>query len=458
MDSSRPDRSSRNGAPSLTGPGDRPCRRDGVTFAPVRRACRWPARALSPWSLLVAAVWLGRPGSTGPGGFVPSDPPSATIVETPEPSASPSRRRRRPRRRRHRPRPRRRRPPPTPTAAPTIGACAPPTLRPGSPMWEGAAGSRIADVEVTNTGRDACTLEKLGAPSSSMVPAGSSSMAATPATRSVIELVSERTAHDARRGRQLLRPRPGRPRRASRSSCATATGSSPHRPRRPTRPSRRATVRANPAVIGMHPWATLMRGAATQSLVATLLIAAGCLDPRRQCRRRRPWRNSSDRSSSSEWTEPPHRRICSAGSVVGRSVASSCSARTSRPGAALIALTAKLQAAAAAGGQPQLPDRHRPGGRRRQADPVGATDDLGAGRWAAIGSASVAHERRAGDTGAALHRLGIDIDLAPGRRYRSRRHRSCTSEGRTWSISASRRALLADAFASGLQSRGVLRP
>ena len=31
-------------------------------------------------------------------------------------------------------------------------------------MWEGAAGSRIADVEVTNTGSAACTLEKLQRP------------------------------------------------------------------------------------------------------------------------------------------------------------------------------------------------------------------------------------------------------------------------------------------------------
>jgi len=31
-------------------------------------------------------------------------------------------------------------------------------------MWEGAAGSRIADVEVANTGRVACLLEKLERP------------------------------------------------------------------------------------------------------------------------------------------------------------------------------------------------------------------------------------------------------------------------------------------------------
>jgi len=31
-------------------------------------------------------------------------------------------------------------------------------------MWEGAAGSRIADIEVTNSGRDTCTLAKLERP------------------------------------------------------------------------------------------------------------------------------------------------------------------------------------------------------------------------------------------------------------------------------------------------------
>ena len=70
-----------------------------------------------------------------------------------------------------------------------------------------------------------------------------------------------------------------------------------------------------------------------------------------------------------------------------------------------------------------------------------------------IGSASVARTQGA-DTGAALHALGIDIDFAPvadiattnGFMYR---------DGRTWSISAVKTALLADAFATGLESKGV---
>ena len=71
-----------------------------------------------------------------------------------------------------------------------------------------------------------------------------------------------------------------------------------------------------------------------------------------------------------------------------------------------------------------------------------------------IGSASVARTQGA-DTGAALHALGIDIDFAPvadiattnGFMYR---------DGRTWSISAVKTALLADAFATGLESKGVV--
>ena len=53
---------------------------------------------------------------------------------------------------------------PTPTATPKIGACTPAALAAKITLWEGAAGSRIAHVEVTNSGRDACTLEKLERP------------------------------------------------------------------------------------------------------------------------------------------------------------------------------------------------------------------------------------------------------------------------------------------------------
>jgi len=111
--------------------------------------------------LLATAVWLGRPGSTGPGAVVPTGSPSATIVETPAPSDSPT--------------PTETATPsstpaPTPTVAPTpratprIGACAAVAMAATISLWEGAAGSRIAHVEVTNSGRDTCTLERLERP------------------------------------------------------------------------------------------------------------------------------------------------------------------------------------------------------------------------------------------------------------------------------------------------------
>jgi hypothetical protein len=113
--------------------------------------------------LLGAALWLGRPGSTGPGAVIPAGSPSAAIVETPAPSIIPA------------PTGTPRTTPaptpaptpttaPTPTASPTIGACASADLAARITMWEGAAGSRIADVEVTNTGRAGCTLEKRDRP------------------------------------------------------------------------------------------------------------------------------------------------------------------------------------------------------------------------------------------------------------------------------------------------------
>ena len=54
-------------------------------------------------------------------------------------------------------------PSPAPSAVPTIGACAPATLVARITLWEGAAGQRIAHVEVTNTG-PTCTLSAMAQP------------------------------------------------------------------------------------------------------------------------------------------------------------------------------------------------------------------------------------------------------------------------------------------------------
>jgi beta-N-acetylhexosaminidase len=121
--------------------------------------------------------------------------------------------------------------------------------------------------------------------------------------------------------------------------------------------------------------------------------------------------------------------------------------------AALIALTTQLHAAARAGGQPHfLIAVDQEGGPIKRIP--WAPPTLSAPAMGRIGSTSVARTQGA-ETGAALRDLGIDIDFAPvadiatatGFMYRA---------GRTFSLSAVARASLADAFASGLESGGVL--
>jgi len=111
---------------------------------------------------LIAVVWLGRPG-TGPGtgsvGGSPSTAPSPTATALPTPSAGPS----------ATPAPSAApvaTPSPTPTESPprTAGACEPVDLAARITSWEGAAGSRIANVELTNTGSGSCSIRTLDRP------------------------------------------------------------------------------------------------------------------------------------------------------------------------------------------------------------------------------------------------------------------------------------------------------
>jgi hypothetical protein len=95
-----------------------------------------------------AAVWLGNRGPSGPVGATPSTVPSAsapaTAAATPTAATTP-----------------------TATATPTaaaIGPCDPAQLAARITMWEGAAGHRIAHLEMTNTGSSACTLETMARP------------------------------------------------------------------------------------------------------------------------------------------------------------------------------------------------------------------------------------------------------------------------------------------------------
>jgi len=101
-------------------------------------------------ALLLAVVWYGRPVSDDQTGGI-LVPPSATPAMTPpasdgpsaDPSPSPSAT-------------------PTPTSQPSptprVTWCAPADLAARITMWEGAAGSRIAHVELTNNGSKDCIL------------------------------------------------------------------------------------------------------------------------------------------------------------------------------------------------------------------------------------------------------------------------------------------------------------
>lgn len=119
---------------------------------------RFPVATLTGASLVVvavavAAVLLGRPGSTGLVGSSqgPSEPPAtapasevaAAPTASPAPTASAA---------------------PTVSAEPTTGPCAVANLTATITLWEGAAGSRIAHVSVTNHGSTACLLDTLARP------------------------------------------------------------------------------------------------------------------------------------------------------------------------------------------------------------------------------------------------------------------------------------------------------
>jgi hypothetical protein len=82
--------------------------------------------------LVVAGVLLGRPGPNGVVGSSPS--PQDSVASAPAPSSS------------------------------SGGACQPAGVNARITLWEGAAGSRIADVELTNTGSTRCDLETMAKP------------------------------------------------------------------------------------------------------------------------------------------------------------------------------------------------------------------------------------------------------------------------------------------------------
>ncbi len=122
--------------------------------------------------------------------------------------------------------------------------------------------------------------------------------------------------------------------------------------------------------------------------------------------------------------------------------------------AALVALTTKLRDAARAGGQPALLIAvDQEGGSIKRipwAPPTLSPPEMGD-----LDDPSVARAQGA-STGAALRALGIDVDLAPVADVPGSTASFMYRDGRTFSFDAARTAALADAFASGLASEGVL--
>ena len=125
-----------------------------------------------------------------------------------------------------------------------------------------------------------------------------------------------------------------------------------------------------------------------------------------------------------------------------------------RSAEALATLTERLHRAATAGGQPPLmialDQEGGPIKRIPWAPPTMSPPDMGRS-----GDVSVARSQGA-STGAALHELGIDIDFAPVADVPASTGSFMYQAGRTFSLDAATTATLADAFAAGLESAGVL--
>jgi beta-N-acetylhexosaminidase len=121
---------------------------------------------------------------------------------------------------------------------------------------------------------------------------------------------------------------------------------------------------------------------------------------------------------------------------------------------ALKGLTRQLQRAAADGDQPPLLIAvDQEGGSVKRIPWVPPT--LTVPQMGRLGSSKVARAQGA-RTGAALRRLGVNVDLAPVADVPRTSTSFMYQQGRTFSLDAKRTARLADAFSAGLMSRGVL--
>ena len=122
--------------------------------------------------------------------------------------------------------------------------------------------------------------------------------------------------------------------------------------------------------------------------------------------------------------------------------------------AALITLTATLQGAARAGGQPRLLIAVDQEGGAIKRIPW-APPTLSPPQMGRLDSTTVARTQGA-SAGAALRALGINVDFAPVADVPATISSFLYRQGRTWSFSAVHTASLSNAFASGLESGGVI--
>ena len=134
MDPSRPDRILEDWA-AIAGAARRPATPRGVVVRSGLSSWTLTGASLVVAALVIAVLWLGR---GEPFGSVGGDPSAS-----PDPIRSPA---------------------VTATPLPTTGPCGPENLAARITLWEGAAGHRIADIELRNVGSGPCTLMTMARP------------------------------------------------------------------------------------------------------------------------------------------------------------------------------------------------------------------------------------------------------------------------------------------------------
>ena len=209
---------------------------------------RFPVATLTGATLVivvvaVAAFVIGRAGTIADVGASPSasSPASAmasplpSVPGSPTPTAPPS-------------------VPSVPSATPTIGPCDPPSLAARITLWEGAAGSRIAHVELRNIGTSPCRLDALDRP---QLVAGDGSVrinGANPTTSDQLIVAPAELLTTLVSASNDCMPAPVPP-----TSVAFVLGDGQRIVAKPVNATDTTTPPCNgdgsPATIDMHPWA-----------------------------------------------------------------------------------------------------------------------------------------------------------------------------------------------------------